>query len=158
MGVVSHLELADACSRRLGVLMAAPPTGARIQIEGLQKTVREMQRLGIEVEDLKATFTKVGAAGVMRAQGLAPKRSGKLAGSIRQSRRKNSVILKAGNNRKSASGVPYAGPIHWGWPKRNIEANPWMWNMADGLEPQFMRWLEAELNSLIRKHRLGRKF
>lgn len=22
--------------------------------------------------------------------------------------------------------APYAGPIHWGWRKRNIEANPWL--------------------------------
>jgi hypothetical protein len=26
--------------------------------------------------------------------------------------------------------VPYAGPIHWGWPARHIKAQPWLADTA----------------------------
>jgi len=45
--------------------------------------------------------------------------------------------------------VPYAGPIHWGWPARNIEPQPFLTDAAVATEPrwtaQYLEDVEAAL-------------
>jgi hypothetical protein len=67
------------------------------------------------------------------AANLAPHRSGRLVGNIRAGATQKAAFVRAGGAR-----VPYAGPVHWGWPKRNITANPFMTKAAQQTEP---RWL-----------------
>jgi len=50
-----------------------------------------------------------------------PRRSGRLAASIRAQGTQRAGRVAAG--KKS---VPYAGPIHWGWPARNIKPQPFL--------------------------------
>ena len=33
--------------------------------------------------------------------------------------------------------MPYAGPIHWGWPAHHIEAQPFLSDAAKATEPQW---------------------
>lgn len=71
--------------------------------------------------DFKETNTRLAAYVAALARGLAPRGpSGRLAGSIRGSKAKTKVSVMAG--RKS---IPYAGPIHWGWPSRPNPARGW---------------------------------
>jgi len=59
------------------------------------------------------------------ARGLVPVRTGALRNSIRVgATARGKITVKAGNNRSSSSGVPYANPIHWGWFKRHIRPQP----------------------------------
>ena len=51
---------------------------------------------------------------VPQVQRLAPKKSGRLAKSITVKASRSSAAIKAGNNRKGATGVPYARAIHRG--------------------------------------------
>ena len=50
-----------------------------------------------------------------RARQLVPRRSGRLAASIRTFKAQRAAQVGAGR-----ASVPYAGPIHWGWPNRRI--------------------------------------
>jgi hypothetical protein len=63
------------------------------------------------------------AAGVVadRARELAPRQSGRLAGSIRVQDQTPGALVAAGG-----ALVPYAGPIHFGWRDRNIEPQPFL--------------------------------
>ena len=117
-----------------------------IRVEGLRNATRQLERLGVQAEDLKGAFSKIGARAVPTARAYAPKKSGTLAGSIRHSQRKNSLVVMAG--RKS---IPYAGPIHFGWPKRNIQAQPFLFYARDQLGPWSVDTIQKELNDLIRK-------
>ncbi len=45
------------------------------------------------------------------------------------------AIIRAG--KKS---VPYAGVIHWGWPRKNIVAQPWLTEAAASTEST---WVDA---------------
>ena len=119
---------------------------SQVEVVGLRKVVTQLQRLGTQAEDLKGAFTRIGSRAVTHAQRGAPKRTGRLAGSVRQSRRKNSVYLYAGRAR-----LPYAGPIHFGWPARNIKANPWMYRTVDDVGPWAVKELEREIATLIRR-------
>lgn len=82
------------------------------------------------------------AAGVVKgaALPLTPRRSGKLANSLRTGATQRAGIVRAGKKT-----VPYANPIHWGWKSRNIKAQPWIANAAKASESQ---WLDVYLEGI----------
>ena len=71
---------------------------------------------------------------------MAPQRTGRLAGNIRPAKQAQRARIMAGS-----SGVPYAGPIHWGWPARNIAENPFISRAAQATEPE---WTQAYLEDV----------
>jgi hypothetical protein len=118
------------------------------EIKGLKQVIRSMERLGVSVSDMKGAFTKIGNRGVSTAKQIAPHRSGALAGTIRQSKAKNKVLLRAGYESKR---LPYAGVIHYGWPRRNIAPQPFLTDTVGLLADWAVHTLEDELNTLIRR-------
>ncbi len=56
-----------------------------------------------------------------RATRTAPRRTGRLAGNVRPLGSLTKAQVAAGGAR-----VPYAGPIHYGWPARGIEPQPFI--------------------------------
>lgn len=115
-----------------------------VRVEGIRRVISQMERLGVDVKDLKGAFQRIGSRAEAHAKGEAPVLTGRLAGSVRQSKRKNSVYLYAG--RKS---IPYAGVIHFGWPARNITSNPFMYRTVGALGPGAVKEIERELQMLI---------
>ena len=116
------------------------------KVSGLNQVVRQLQEIGVEVEDLKGAFSNIAEMGARHAARFAPKRSGRLAGDIRGNRAKSKAVVTAG--RKS---VPYAGPINYGWAKRNIEPSGFMQRADKAVQPFALRRLEAEINLQIKK-------
>lgn len=116
-----------------------------IKVDGLRQTIRAFERLGVEVADLKRAFTRIGENVVQEARSIAPKQSGRLANSIRASRTKNKSIVRAG------AGLQYAGVIHYGYPARNIEPQPFLTDAVARKQAESVRLLEIELADLIRK-------
>ncbi|WP_062208843.1 hypothetical protein [Demequina oxidasica] len=86
-----------------------------VEVEGMRKALREMEKLGVDVEDMKDVFSGIATEAARVMEGLAPSKSGALRASIRGNRAKNKAVVRIGKAR-----VPYAGPINYGWPKRNI--------------------------------------
>jgi len=87
-----------------------------VHVEGLNDTVRAMERAGVEVDELKDTMGTIAAEAANVMQGFIPKRSGTLAASARGNRAKGRAIVTVGSAR-----IPYAKPIQWGYPKRHIK-------------------------------------
>lgn len=106
--------------------------GAQVRVEGLSRLRRTLRKAGHDLEDLKDVNAAVAAIVVQAAGAYAPRRTGALAASPRPSRAKARARVLAGGAR-----VPYAGPIHWGWPARNIQAQPWLSQAAQATEPQW---------------------
>lgn len=77
---------------------------ASLKVEGVNEAVRAMVRAGVDVDDLKSTFREVGDQVSRRAKAAAPKDTGKMAGSVRSSNRRNATIISVGNN----SSIGYA--------------------------------------------------
>lgn len=118
-----------------------------IRVEGLRQLKASMKRAGIDVQDLKDAH-KAAAELVQRAaQPRAPRRSGRLAASMRSAGTQSAAIVRAGGAR-----TPYAGPIHWGWPARHIVAQPWIAEAAEQTEPAwahtYMAAIEAVVNAI----------
>ena len=100
----------------------------------LQKTLREA---GADIEELRKVNEAAAEVVMRKSERLAPVLTGKLKQTLRVGATKRAGIVRAGNNRKTETGVPYAGPIHWGWPKRGIVANPFMVDAAHLTESQW---------------------
>lgn len=71
------------------------------------------------------------------AKGLAPRRSGILADSL------DATAVSI------VSGEPYALPIHWGWPRRNIEGNAFIVDAARAVEDAWTAVYADHVQDLI---------
>ena len=47
--------------------------------------------------------------------------------------------------------MPYAGPIHWGWPARNIKAQPFVVEAAQATEAEWVAMYEAEVDRILER-------
>jgi len=111
-----------------------------IRIEGLDELARTMRKAGVDISELKDAHTRAASIVADYAAGIAPRRSGRLAGSIRPAKQAKRARIMAGS-----AAVPYAGPIHWGWPARNIEASLFLSRAAQATEAQ---WTKAYLDDV----------
>jgi len=117
-----------------------------VRVEGLNKTLKALQSYGVEVADLKDVMAGIAREGATLAARYAPKRSGRLAGTVRGNKAKAKAVVIAGRAR-----VPYAGAINYGWPKRNIKALLFMQRADKELAPRAVEMLEAGLDEAARK-------
>lgn len=113
-----------------------------VQVDGVKELRATMKRAGDDLGDMKDANQAVAGMVAGHAQSAAPSRSGRLAGSVRGNRAAASAVVKVG-----AASIPYAGPVHWGWPGHNIEANPFAVNAAHDTEPQ---WTQTYLDAIER--------
>lgn len=86
----------------------------------------KLVQMGIDLQDFK-TINRLLAENVAEeARGRAPVVEGTLKGDIRGGGTKTRAYVSVGRKR-----IPYAGPIHFGWPARNIEPNPFLYEAMD---------------------------
>lgn len=122
------------------------------RVEGLNKFTRALTQVGVEVDDLKDVFAGIAALGARLASSFAPTRSGRLAATIRGNRAKSKAVVTAGRAR-----VPYAGPINYGWRKRNIAPARFMQRADAQVAPRAVEMLEDGVNDVINKEGLARE-
>lgn len=120
--------------------------GINGKVEGLNKTLTALQRFGVEANDLKDVMSEIAAEGARLASGFAPKRSGRLANTVRGNKAKAKAIVIAGRSR-----VPYAGAINYGWPRRSIRPALFMQRADAALAPRAVKMLETGLDQAISK-------
>lgn len=123
---------------------------ASVEVEGLSKVLRDLKTLGLEVDDLKDAFQAIAIEAARRAAGYAPRKTGRLAGDIRGNRAQSKASVIAGR-----ASIRYAGPINYGWPRRNIAPSGFMQKASDEMEPIAVRLLEADINRKIRSKGLN---
>jgi hypothetical protein len=69
--------------------------------------------------------------------------TGRLQRSIRPGATQRGAVVRAGNDK-----VPYAGPIHWGWPARGIAPNTFL---LDALDARAAQAVTAYLRGVPRR-------
>lgn len=115
-----------------------------LRVDGLNALRRDLRKLPGGLADLKDVHQRVGQLVLPEASARAPKRSGRLAGSGRASRAAGRVSLLFGGAR-----VPWAGPIHWGWPRRHIEPQPFAADAAQATEPAWLALYSVGIDQLV---------
>jgi hypothetical protein len=107
----------------------APPV---VTIKGLYRLRSTLKKAGADMAALKLGNLEAERIVVARAQQIAPKRTGKLAGSLKTPKLAARATVK--------SDLIYAGMIHWGWARRNIRPQPFLTKAAEQTRDQ---WLPA---------------
>lgn len=120
--------------------------GYGIRITGLNKVVRGLREFGVTLDELRPAFSDLAddAKGLIQTQ--TPKRTGRLAGSLRSSKSATRAVVRAGGAAR-----PYAGPINYGWPSRGIAPSLFMQKGSEQIEPKVVPRLEKELNEIARR-------
>ena len=119
----------------------------RLRVEGLGKTLKAMSKAGADAEDMKDLMHAIGNVVVQAAQ--PPNRSGSLADTLRAGLGKTKAVVRAGGRK-----APYAGVIHYGWPARNIVAQPFLSEALSATRPELLSMLNDGLGDLLRKNNL----
>lgn len=120
-----------------------------VRVQGLTQLVRDLQLLGVDVDDLKDTMSAIADKGARYAATFAPVRTGHLRDTIRGNRAKAKAVVTAGRAR-----VPYAGPINYGWPARNIAASGFMQKADAKIQPEALAMLDQGIDAAITRRGL----
>lgn len=124
--------------------MATPNAG--IRVEGAANLRRTMRKAGDDLGDLQEAHAAAAAIAGARARETAPQRTGRLASSVRWSGAKATATVRAGG-----ASVPYAMPIHWGWPARGIPAQPFISEAARATESAWTAVYEAAVEAILHR-------
>lgn len=115
-----------------------------VRVEGLGQLVRDLKAAGGSLDDLKDANQAVSRIVLDDARPRVPHRTGRLAASGRINR-----AAKKANVLFGSASLPYAGPIHWGWPSRHIAAQPFGVDAAEATQPEWLEAYEREIQKLL---------
>lgn len=117
-----------------------------VRVEGAARLRRTLRAAGEDLTALKDANRAAADIAARGGQALAPVRSGHIRGTVRAGGTVAAGVVRAG--RKS---VPYAGPIHWGWPKRGIKPQPFLSLGAQATEPTWLPLFEVHVKTAIQQ-------
>ncbi|GGM48441.1 hypothetical protein GCM10012275_19260 [Longimycelium tulufanense] len=125
--------------------------GFRVYVDGAKRVARAARRLGDKglQRALRRAHRATANVVVPVARQQAPKRSGRLARSVRAASSTAGAVVSAGRGGRSA--VPYAGPIHFGWRKRGIRANRFLYRAAARTKRRYTEVYETEMREVARR-------
>lgn len=111
-----------------------------LKVEGAKQLRATLKKAGVDLGDLKAAHLEAAQIAERGADARAPRLSGRLAGTLRSSGTRTAGIVRAGR-----ASVPWAGPVHWGWPGHNIKANPFI---SEGAQATESTWIDVYQQAL----------
>jgi len=126
-----------------------------VRIDGIKDIRRSVNRLGKEIDKdaakgaLKDMNAEAAEIVKQKAATLIPVRTGRLAATLRASGTQKSARVRAGFKR-----VPYAGVVHFGWPRRNISPQPFLYEALDSRRAEVLAVYDERLSKLIKEYRL----
>lgn len=102
--------------------------------------------MGGDLRDLTKANKAAAEVVAVEARNIAPRVTGHLAGSTRATATKVQGQVAVGS-----SSVPYAGPIIFGWPRRNIAPNPFIYEALDDRRGEVEDVYHRRVDELIRR-------
>jgi hypothetical protein len=106
-----------------------PESGVTVTGRGFENLGRTFTKASREIGELSDGLGRAAEIITAEARVRAPKRTGRLAGSLGTSKQRARALVTAT--------AAYAGPIHWGWPARGIGAQPFILDAAEVTRPQW---------------------
>lgn len=112
-----------------------------VTVKGARALRATTLRAASELQSMDTADKRAGAYLAQRAKGMAPRVTGRLAGSIKPGRSQDAATV-------TATAV-YAGVIHWGWPARNIRAHPFLTDALSAGEPTVASIYMDEVTQIV---------
>lgn len=94
---------------------------AGITIQGVKEVTDTLKALGRDLESNLELNKELSTTLSQKASAMAPVLTGALASSVKGNPSAEKAQILAGS-----AAVPYAGVIEYGWPDRNIDAQPYL--------------------------------
>lgn len=120
-----------------------------VEIDGAKELRRQLRVFQSGIDGLKEIHRDAAELVGERAAELVPVRSGLLRSTIRASGQAAGAVVRAGYGR-----VPYAAPIHFGWPRRGIRPTPFLYDAADHRRQEVIDLYEERVADLKREYGL----
>ena len=92
-----------------------------ITVEGIKQVTDSLKKLNKDLESNIELNKELSTTLSQKASAMAPVLTGALASSVKGNPSAEKAQILAGS-----AAVPYAGVIEYGWPLRNIEAQPYL--------------------------------
>ena len=124
-----------------------------VKVEGLNDTKRKLKKLGKDVDygdQFLAINKRLADAVTADSMNNVPVLTGALQGTLRAAASKTSGRVKVGYK-----AVPYAGPIHFGWPARFIKPQPFIYDAIDRRRNEIAQRYAELVLKLIRENDLN---
>jgi hypothetical protein len=120
-----------------------------IRVDGTRELDRTLRELGLQVSDLRGTFREIAVRAARLAKGFAPKRSGRLASTIRPSNASGYASISAGR------GIRYGAVQEFGWPAHRIQGSHYMERADEAIRPELVARITAGVDRAIREKGLA---
>lgn len=117
-----------------------------IEVIGGPQLRRAIKNMDGRLDDLKDAHADAAEIVAAAARPLVDVVTGALLDTVRTDRRAAGASVLAGSAR-----VPYAGVNHFGWPQRNIEPDPFLYDALDDRRDEVVKRYDDELADLVRK-------
>ena len=125
--------------------------GRQVSVEGARELRKALKTVGDEAKaGLKETNVEVAEIVARAAVTKVPTQSGALRETVRAAGAQTRASVKAGFKK-----VPYAGPIHFGWPARNIAPQPFLYDALDARRGEVVDAYQNGMADLLKKNGLG---
>lgn len=108
-----------------------------VKVVGARRLRSTMKRAGADMQQMSEAHQKVGAIVISASAPLTPRKSGRLATSLKASRTRASAVVR--------SNLIYAGVQEFGWPAHGIEEHAFVRRGAKASEPV---WLSEYLDAV----------
>lgn len=114
------------------------------QLVGTATLVRTLHAAGEHLADLNDANAKAARLVGAAAAAAAPRRTGRMAGTVRAAAVDGRAVITFGGTR-----ARYAPVIHWGSPKRRIRAQPFASAAAQRTETQWVEYYATDVQSIV---------
>lgn len=123
------------------------------EIEGLREVQKALNKFSNATrKEMQSTHLKAAEIVVVASKRFVPIKTGALAQSIRPA-----AVMSGGRVKVGSASVPYAGPIHFGWPARRIKPQPFVYDALDTRRGEVSRLYEKRMAILMFKYGLSNR-
>ena len=123
------------------------------EIEGLREVQKALNKFSDATrKEMQSTHLKAAEIVVGASKRFVPIKTGALAQSIRPA-----AVMSGGRVKVGSASVPYAGPIHFGWPARRIKPQPFVYDTLDTRRGEVSRLYEKRIAVLMFKYGLSNR-
>jgi phage gpG-like protein len=120
-----------------------------VKIEGTKQLQDLLIKLGNDLESNLQLNKELSSNLSQKASSIAPRLTGALASSIVGNPSPQKAQIAAGS-----AAVPYAGVIEYGWPARNIQAQPYLNKTVNSNMGYIIEAYNQSINENIKKYNL----
>jgi hypothetical protein len=131
-------------------------TGNRIVADGIREVSKKLTLLASDDKSINEANYRAATILLQASKPMVPRRSGKLASTLKAGKARNYASVRAGSAR-----VPYAAPIHFGWfydreyfIAKNIAPNPFFYRALGLVYEDIIAKYNEDMEAIIKKYQL----